>query len=455
MKRIYLFISIILFALVVHPQAETSAAPGQETAVSAAAIFQQVNQFRIDNGLAPFQANSALSAAAQNQANYMAEYMVFSNHTGYGGSTPLSRAQAAGYNGSVSENIVGGTGMSARQGLIWWTNSPVHYRTLVTTRYVEAGTGYASNGSENFFVLVVGVPPGSGVSQTPVDESPAPLFVTPIVKAQPAEDGSITHVVQDGQALWSLAAHYEVPLTQLLLYNGLAQDAFLQPGDAIIIELAEGADPPPTPTPATTHTVREGESIWSIAALYDVRFADLLWFNGLTEDSFLQPGQVLRIRLGEGEAPPPTPTPIVHHAVSSGQTLWDIALTYGLTLDDLLALNPTLTADSLIQIGDAIQVRALPPTPLPTQPATAVPPTTTPAPLPTAAPTQPPAPAAAMAQAPPPSSPTPPAAAPVAARSSNLGRTLSLGALLLAAGLVIAGGMVLAAARRQGRDLPE
>ncbi|MEM7330611.1 MAG: LysM peptidoglycan-binding domain-containing protein [Chloroflexota bacterium] len=336
-----------------------------------------VNQFRVDNGLPPFQTNNALLSAAQNQANYMAEFSVFSSHVGYGGSTPQTRADAAGYGGFVVENIVGGSSMTPWQGLNWWRNSPIHYNTLVTTRYSEAGTAFATNGTENFFVLVVGR--RSNDTSTPnEDTSPAPLIVAPSVLATPNEDGSIVHMVQEGQALWSLAAYYEVPLTDILLFNNFSDTHFIQPGDDVVIQLAEGQAPPPTPTPPTTHIVQSGQSLWSLALLYDIKFADLLLFNGLNETSLLQPGDELIIRLAPGEAPPPTPTPIVFHTISTGQTLWDIALSYGLDLDGLLALNEGLTADSILQPGDQLQVSLPLPTPLPTLTPTAVSNTATP-----------------------------------------------------------------------------
>lgn len=363
---------------------------GETTAVqaqSASAIFQEVNQFRLNNGLAPFQYSNALAAAAQNQANFMAANTVFTSHIGSGGSTPQSRASAAGYVGRVSENIVGGTGMTAARGLNWWINSPVHYNTLITSRYQEAGTGFATNGSENFYVLVVGQP--SDAPPPPAaDPSPEVLFITPITLAQPGEDGSIVHVVQEGQALWSLAAHYEVPLSDLLLFNSLPANAIVQPGDRITIQLAEGQAPPPTPTPPTMHTVLEGQSLWSIAVQYNAKLGDILWLNQLPEDAVLQPGELIRIRLAPNETPPPTATPILYHSVRSGQTLWEIALTYNLTLDDLLTLN-NIDQNAILQPGDQLLVREAVPTAVPTLPPTETPVPPTPATTPTHTPTAP------------------------------------------------------------------
>lgn len=354
MKKWSLF--IIFLALLFAPRPVQATNPSQ----TAGEMLTLINTFRTNNGLAAFKYNSSLAAAAQNQANYMAANTVFSSHVGAGGSTPQSRAEAAGFVGYVTENIVGGTNMSARQGLIWWTNSPVHYQALISTRHTAAGTGFATDGDQNFFVLVIGQTSNSPAPATgSATADPAPLIITPITLAQPGDDGSIVHTVQEGQALWTLAAYYEVPLTDLLLYNNLRENALVRPGDKILIRLADGAAPPPTPTPPAMHIVEEGQTLWTLAVIYNVRLGDLMLYNDLNESSLLQPGDEIVVRLLPGQQPPPTPTPVISHTIESGETLWDVALSYGLTLEELLALNPGLSADSIIRPGDEFLVRLI------------------------------------------------------------------------------------------------
>lgn len=334
----------------------------------ASEIFQLINQFRASKGLPPFQYNGTLAAAAQAHANWMASTSIVS-HTGAGGSSPLSRSTAVGYTGYVVENIVGGNQMSPRSGLIWWQNSPIHYNTLVTNRYPQAGVGFSTNGQQNMYVLVVGRPPGpneSGPEVASPDTSAAPLIITPIRLAEPREDGSIVHVIQQGQAMWTIAAYYDVDLGYLYLINGLTEEDVLHPGDEVTVRLADGQEPPPTPTPPLTHVIREGESAWSIALQHGIGLDFLYLLNNMTEDSVLHPGNEVIVRLAEGQSPPPTPTPRTTHIIKSGQSLWLIAALYNLTLEQLMELNG-LTADSVIRPGEELIIRLPTPTPPPTE----------------------------------------------------------------------------------------
>jgi LysM repeat protein len=290
------------------------------------------------------------------------------SHTGAGGSSPLSRAITAGFNGYVIENIVGGAKMSPRQGLIWWQNSPIHLNALVTMRYPEAGVGFASDGSQNMYVLVVGRhsdSPAFNQASTAGGNSAAPLIITPIELAEPREDGAIIHIMQQGQALWTVAAYYDVDLDFLYLINNLTKEDILHPGNDVFVRLPDGQDPPPSPTPPLSVIVQEGESAWLIAGRHGISVDFLFLLNNLNPNSMLQPGDELVVRLAEGQEPPPTPTPPTTHQVQEGDSAWSIAARYGLTLNQLSELN-NLTSDSILRPGDQLVVRFPTPTPLPT-----------------------------------------------------------------------------------------
>lgn len=337
-------------------------------------VVQLVNQLRASYGLAGYTWNAQLAVAAQNHANWMASTGLYS-HTGAGGSSPYTRAVSAGYNGYVAENIVGGTNLTPQQGVTWWINSPIHFNTLISNQHIEVGVGFAAGQGQNMYVLVAGHPDNNGVqaraNAAPQEDTPGIYYVAPIVLSTPQEDGSIVHAVGSGQSLWSIAARYGVTLQEIMLYNGLNEQSTINPGDELIIRLADGAPPPPTATPPTTYKVQSGDSAWTIAARFRISLDDFLWFNSMAEEDPLQPGDTVTIRIPEGEPLPPTPTPQLTHRVRAGQTLWDIAVEHGLALDELLALNG-MTTDSVISIGQEIFIRTTP------NPPTAIPPTYTP-----------------------------------------------------------------------------
>src|SRR5690606_27282848 len=86
------------------------------------------------------------------------------------------------------------------------------------------------------------------------------------------------------------------------------------------------------------HSVEAGQTVWAIAMRYGVDPNEILALNRLTEPSILQPGDRLIIRLGEGQAPP-EPTAPTTYIVQANDSLWSIAARTGTTVEDLLAWN--------------------------------------------------------------------------------------------------------------------
>lgn len=121
--------------------------------------------------------------------------------------------------------------------------------------------------------------------------------------------------------------------------------------------------PQPTPTPVV-HVVRAGETLYSIARLYEVGVAALSQANGLTLSSFLHPNDELVIPIPtEGAAPTAAVSPNeVLHTVQEGERLDDIAQRYAISESVILQAN-NLDDGAVVRAGDRLLI------PLPTDPA--------------------------------------------------------------------------------------
>jgi LysM repeat protein len=66
----------------------------------------------------------------------------------------------------------------------------------------------------------------------------------------------------------------------------------------------------PTSSPNIEYTVQVGDTLGGIALAFDIPLEDLLLANNLTQDSVIQPGQILVIPVGDVSTPTPfTPSP--------------------------------------------------------------------------------------------------------------------------------------------------
>lgn len=101
----------------------------------------------------------------------------------------------------------------------------------------------------------------------------------------------LIHVVRSGQTLWGIAAFYEVPVSQIIDVNELSSPDDIVPGEALVIPVGN------------THTVRAGETLWGIALRYGVSLQDLISANGITNPSQIYPGVIINI--------PAKPRPVI------------------------------------------------------------------------------------------------------------------------------------------------
>ncbi|KUK46013.1 MAG: hypothetical protein XD73_1111 [Anaerolinea thermophila] len=237
--------------------------PTQAQAGTAWEVLAEINAYRAANGLPPLVENQYLNISSQNHVNWMAETGIYS-HTGIDGSTSTERAIAAGYGGGssvrVTENWARGPGMTASEVVYQsWATSDIHNSQMLSTSYNEFGAGVALDGDGmTVYVVNFGIVLGSSIEpqattgpSTGPTSTPAPI-IQPITTSTPNPDGSVIHIVQYGETLWTIVEAYNVNMPDLLALNGLTEEDAIFPDQQLLIipaSIEVGETPETTGTP--------------------------------------------------------------------------------------------------------------------------------------------------------------------------------------------------------------
>ena len=212
---------------------------------SATTVINTINQLRAQNGLAALQSHPALMQIALQHSQYQASIGTWT-HVSADGSRPKDRAIAAGFgNGAepfISENVAYGQNASVMEIINGPWNDPDHHHTMYNPSAKYIGAGVAYSGDLVFYTVDTGywvgdpapTPENSAVTSTPsTSQEPTPV---PVVVSTPLPDGTVKHIIAGGQSLWTIAAVYNIPIEELREMNDLEPDAIMNLGDEIIIQ---------------------------------------------------------------------------------------------------------------------------------------------------------------------------------------------------------------------------
>jgi LysM repeat protein len=214
-----------------------------------------------------------------------------------------------------------------------------------------------------------------------------------------------TYVVQSGDTLFRISLKFNVSLSAIITANGITNPELIYAGQVLIIPDAgtvvtppAATAPPPasTPPPAggTTYTVQSGDTLGIIATKFGVTVNALVAANGISNANLIFIGQQLLIPITgavTATPPPATTTPPsptspppsgATYVVQPGDTLYGIAIKFGVSMDVIITAN-NLTNPDLLFVGQQLVIPApgVIPTPAPTAtPAATATPTNVPPP---------------------------------------------------------------------------
>ena len=107
---------------------------------------------------------------------------------------------------------------------------------------------------------------------------------------------------------------------------------------------------------AVVHVVEAGQTFYSISKIYDVTVNDILYWNNLTQDAKLLSGQKLNIRpVGNTLDQQPKAAEFITHTVAQGETMFSISQKYGVKVDLIKEWNEL--PDTGVKIGQQIKIK--------------------------------------------------------------------------------------------------
>jgi LysM repeat protein/predicted nucleic acid-binding Zn ribbon protein len=194
------------------------------------------------------------------------------------------------------------------------------------------------------------------------------------------------HTVKSGETVSSIAKLYGTTTKEILQANGLKENTIISTGQELLIPLpvANTSTPTITPTPSPTpfeYTIKSGDNLSTIAKRYNTTVEALLAANDIPDATNIRIGTKIIIA-----QPPDYSATMAYeiYEVQQGDTLYTIAAKYDMTIARLKEIN-NLESDNLkveqqlrIPIGTATptptltSAPTLTPTPGPAYPAPAL-----------------------------------------------------------------------------------
>ena len=231
---------------------------------------------------------------------------------------------------------------------------------------------------------------GSGYSAKTVVLS---LLITAAIlmlahSAQAQRQMAATHIVRPGETLGLIAKNYGVDINALARANGISNAHFIYSWQELQIP-SVGGQQAALPSARGAHIVRRGETLDSIAKLYGIALSDLMALNKVY--GWLYPGDKLALPVPGQSAPASASQPAASaganqtapatapaspasqpatHVIQPGETLFRIALRYGISVEALLQANGIedpryIHAGNVLHIGGKAPVADQTPAPQP------------------------------------------------------------------------------------------
>jgi membrane-bound lytic murein transglycosylase D len=112
------------------------------------------------------------------------------------------------------------------------------------------------------------------------------------------------YTIKKGDTLWSIANEMGMNIGALSRWNNLHPEKKLIPGDKLKIRMTDSAEEPSAARREREiiYTVKQGDTLWSIAQKYNVTVSEIRSWNHLDGSDRIYPSEKLKLRVGEAKS---------------------------------------------------------------------------------------------------------------------------------------------------------
>ena len=169
------------------------------------------------------------------------------------------------------------------------------------------------------------------------------------------------HVVKQGETLFSIARAYNIMQRDIVFHNPDAFEGIkigqelripVSPSETPAGSMLQSAQ-------FIYHITEKGQTVFWLTQHYNISREELLKHNPVLEHSELQAGQVVTIPRKNADAAQPEKPKSAQtiHTVKRGETLFSISRNYNVSLNDIGALNPEINiSNPRLSVGQQIKI---------------------------------------------------------------------------------------------------
>lgn len=164
----------------------------------------------------------------------------------------------------------------------------------------------------------------------------------------------VKYKVRQGDNLSNIAKRHNVSINTVAQINGLRKNKFLRIGQ--VLKLPQKASVSvASSTPTQRYTVRQGDTLSSIAVRFGTTQSKLASLNKLGNKNALKLGQKLRVAASAGRSAKTLSAKTTNYKVRKGDSLSTIAKRFRVSLNNLLTIN-SLNNRHMVKVGQILTI---------------------------------------------------------------------------------------------------